>query len=186
MDKNNPPERCPRPKRCGYIDFSGAFLSVFVFAAISCSSTDRRISSGSFEAMRGFTFVGSGPYQAGASVPEGTAVLPKHGTLELTLRDRPEVGVAYIFHYPGVASDEDLAMVTLPANLKSANITVVSPPKATSELIYLFVGGPLFTLKIRDGGHEGIIFNRIDVDPAKSSAKESRLASEDYVLFWSK
>ena len=80
--------------------------------------------------------------------------------------------------------DEKLALVELPARLKSAGITIVKAPKSSRHLMYLYVGGPLFNIQIRDGSHEGTIYNQID--PGLMQGSNPDWAKEDYVLLWLK
>jgi hypothetical protein len=74
--------------------------------------------------------------------------------------------------------------VDLPARLKSAGITIVKAPKSSKDLMYPYVGGPLFRIQIQDGSHEGTIYNQIDPDLMQASNPE--WVKEDYVLLWLK
>jgi hypothetical protein len=81
--------------------------------------------------------------------------------------------------------NETLALVDLPARLRSAGITIVQAPRSSRELMHLYVGGPLFNIRIKEGEHEGIIYNQIDPDILKSKVKPI-WATEDYMLVWLK
>ncbi len=143
------------------------------------------MSRNSFDVFAGFTFVASGPYRAGAPRTGGVSeVLPRHGISELPLPDRPQVGIQYVFHHRRPVDNENLALVDFPARLRSAGITAVNTPKSSRELMYPFLGGPLFKIQIRDSGHEGMIYNQLDPDLVKGSSPE--WAKEDYVLLWLK
>jgi hypothetical protein len=126
----------------------------------------------------GFTFVASGTYKPGPHGGFGEDVT-QHGTRELPLPDRPQIGVQYVFHHPGPVDVGNLAMVELPARLRSAGITVVRAPKTSRDFMYLYIGGPLFVIRIREGRHEGVIYNAVDPNP------EQRWGT-DYVLVWLK
>lgn len=67
----------------------------------------------------------------------------------------PQPGVLYIFHHRRPVDDEKLALVELPARVKSEGITIVKAPKSSKDLMYPYVGGPLFKIQIQDGRHEG-------------------------------
>jgi hypothetical protein len=139
----------------------------------------------SFDVFAGFSFVESGSYQPSASTPIGVSdVLPKHGIAELPLPDRPQVGIQYVFHHRRPIDNERLALEDFPARLRSVGITSVDAPKSSKDLMYPFVGGPLFKIQIRDNSHEGVIYNQVDPDLLKGSSSE--WATEDYVLLWLK
>jgi hypothetical protein len=138
-----------------------------------------------FSFLADFTFVGSVPYRLGAAGPDEISHrLPKHGTAQESLPDRPQPGVRYIFHHRRPVDDEKLALVDLPAKLKSAGIAVVTAPKSSKDMMYPYLGGPLFKIQIRDGSHEGTIYNQID--PQLMRVPDPDWAEEDYVLLWLK
>jgi hypothetical protein len=53
-------------------------------------------------------------------------------------------------------------------------------------LIYPFLGDAIFTLHIREGGHEGVLFDQIHPIVPQGSANDKPWIGEDYVLLWSK
>jgi hypothetical protein len=112
-------------------------------------------------------------------------MLPKHGIAELSQPDRPQVGIQYVFHHRRPVDNEKLALVDFHARLQSAGITVVRAPKSSMELMHLFMGGPLFRIEIRDGSHEGIIYDQLDPD-LKTTSSGQEWTIEDYVLLWLK
>jgi len=72
----------------------------------------------SFEAFAGFAFVESSPFDPSVA-PTGVAdPLPPHGTMELPLPDRPQVGVQYVFHHRLPIDHENLAVNEFPAKLQ--------------------------------------------------------------------
>jgi hypothetical protein len=156
------------------------------FIALSCSTRPQAMSHKSLDVFAGFTFVGSGPYMPGAPATGGISeVLPRHGIAELPLPEGPQVGIQYVFHHRRPLDNEKLALVDFPTRLQSAGITVVRAPKSSMELMHLFIGGPLFRIQIRDGGHEGIIYNQLCPDLQASSVGQE-WTIEDYVLLWLK
>jgi hypothetical protein len=159
---------------------AGALLA---FVSVSCSTRSQEMKG--FSLFRDFTFVGSAPYKAGSTgAAEANEQLPKHGTAQVPLPDRPLPGIRYIFHHRGPVDNEKLAVIDLPARLKSAGITIVKAPKSSKELMYPFIGGPLFKIQIRDGDHEGVVYNQVDPDLVQ--APNTEWAKEDYVLLWLK
>lgn len=160
-------------------------MILFSFDLLGCSSGAAAISRKTFDVFEGFTFVGSGPYQQSAPLADNEA-LPKHGTTEQPLPDLPKVGVQYVFHHRAPVDNEKLALADLPARLRTAGIEVTKAPKSSKEMLYLFRGGPLFKILIRDGGHEGTIYNQLDPDLVKASNADPRWTEEDYVLLWLK
>lgn len=151
----------------------------------SCLMGSRALNRKSLEVFAGFSFVGSGPYQQGAPPTGGISeALPKHGIAEQPLPDRPQVGIQYIFHHRLPVDNERLALVDLPGKLHAAGITITKSPKSEKDLMYLFIGGPAFKISVKDGRHEGMIYNQLDPDLMKHSSPE--WAIEDYVLLWLK
>jgi hypothetical protein len=167
-----------------YVRRVGLLGAIALLALISVSCSNRSQMKG-FSVFSDFVFVGSAPYKPGpAGGAEANEQLPKHGTAQLPLPDRPQAGVLYIFHHRGPVDNEKLALVDLPARLKSADITIAKAPKSSKELMYPFIGGPLFKIQIRDGNHEGVIYNQVDPDLVQAPNPE--WAKEDYVLLWLK
>jgi hypothetical protein len=152
------------------------------FVAFGCSPGPQTMSRNSFDVFSGFTFVASSTYNPEAS-PTAVEVetLPKHGIAELPPPVRPQVGIKYVFHHRRPVDNEKLAVVDLPTRLRSVGIKPVNAPKSGNELMYLFIGGPAFKISIREGDHEGVIYNQTDWDLLKSSSDEG-WAAEDYVL----
>ncbi|HVP45173.1 MAG TPA: hypothetical protein VMT32_01270 [Bryobacteraceae bacterium] len=161
-------------------------MSVTVLLAIiwvSCSTGSQEMKG--FSIFTDFTFVGSAPYQPGGVGTGGAnEQLPKHGTAQVPLPDRPQPGVQYIFHHRRPVDDEKLALVDLPARLKSAGITIVKAPKSSKDLMYPYIGGPLFKIQIQDVRHEGTVYNQIDPELMQGSNPD--WAKEDYILLWLK
>ncbi len=156
------------------------------FILLCCTTKQQALSHKSFDIFEGFTFVGSGPNMPGPTATGGISeVLPKHGIAELPLPDRPEVGIQYVFHHRRPVDNEKLVLVDFPARLQSAGITVVRAPKSSMEMLHLFVGGPLFRIEIREGNHEGVIYDRLDPD-LKTTSSGQEWMIEDYVLLWLK
>jgi hypothetical protein len=160
--------------------------AMMVFLLCCCSQGSGEIRREPFEVFTGFVFVGSSPYDpsvAPTGIPE---TLPQHGTLELPLPDHPQVRIQYVFHHRHPVDNETLAVTEIPARLRRLGITVVKAPRSGNELMYLFLGGPLFRIQIKDGNHEGMIYNQIDPDLVKASEGNEQWAKEDYVLVWLK
>jgi hypothetical protein len=128
----------------------------------------------------GFTYVGSGParYSDGNSVD--TAYIVPHGTSSQDLPSRLREGTQYVFHPLSSVNDERLALEEFPRRLSSYGFKVVEAPKSTSDLLYLVVGGLLFTIKFADGAHEAIIFNQLHTVGADG------WSGEDYVLVYTR
>ena len=162
------------------------FVTVLGLLTFGCSTKPEVMNHKSFDVFAGFTFVGSGPYTPDTTAPGGIShMLPKHGIAELSQPDRPQVGIQYVFHHRRPVDNEKLALVDFHARLQSAGITVVRAPKSSMELMHLFMGGPLFRIEIRDGSHEGIIYDQLDPD-LKTTSSGQEWTIEDYVLLWLK
>jgi len=162
------------------------FITVLGLFTLACSPKPHAISQKCFDVFAGFTFVGSGPNMPGPTATGGISdVLPKHGIAELPLPDRPQVGIQYVFHHRRPVDNEKLALVDFPARLRSAGITVVRAPKSSMEMMHLFVGGPLFRIEIKDGSHEGVIYDQRCPD-LQASGISQEWTIEDYVLLWLK
>ncbi len=119
-----------------------------------CRAWPAKISAKSFSVFNDFTFVASGTYKPGPHGGFGEDVI-QHGTTELPLPDRPRIGIQYVFQRRGPVDIGKLAMVDLPVRLGSVGITVVQAPRTSRDFMYLYIGGPLFVIRIREGGPEG-------------------------------
>jgi hypothetical protein len=104
----------------------------------------------------------------------------------LSVPERPEVGVQYLFLHRPPVDTEKLATIELPNRLRSVGITVTQAPASSKDLIHLFIGGPLFTIRIREGVHEGMIYNQLDLGLSKTPGDDQSWGSENYVLVWLK
>ena len=181
----------PNPKSRAVDHFRRAVLfgtlSWSSFISLGCSTWPQALSRKTFDVFAGFTFVGTAPYDPKLAAPSGASeVLPKHGTAEQHLPDRLQLGIQYVFHHRRPVDNEQLALVDFPARLRAAGITVVKAPKSTNDLMYLFLGGPLFHIQISDGGHTGVIYDRVDPDLVQASGPDLQWTEEDYVLLWLK
>lgn len=126
-----------------------------------------------------FVYVGEGPYSQGAN-PETAA--PPHGEIELPLPKQLDFGKQYIFHPRRPVDDETLALETLPATMRSLGLHVTAAPKSPADMIYLFVGGPLFTIQVKDGDHTAYIFNVLCPQLMAAERRGGPEIEEDYVL----
>jgi hypothetical protein len=159
-------------------------LGAAFLACFSASCSPRSLDMKDFSVFTDFTFVGSAPYKAGPGGAPEAQELPKHSTAAVPLPEHPQPGVLYIFHRPGPVDNEKLALADFPARLKSAGITILKAPRSSRDLMYLYIGGPVFRIQIRKGDHEGVIYNDLDPDLVQASHRE--WAMEDYVLLWFK
>lgn len=157
----------------------GALMSLCL-TSVGCLRGRSGLSDSSFRVFSGFTFVASGPYR-----PEREAI-PRHDNRELPLPERPSVGVQYVFHSRDVVDDEKLALVEFPARLRAAGIKIVRAPQSDRDLMYLFMGGPLFKIWIKEGNHEGMIYNQLGRELKQGPDDKGQLPREDYVLVWLK
>lgn len=147
-----------------------------------CGWRSHEISSQSFRVLTGFTFVGSGPYK-GEQSNEAVGVA-RYGTKEQTLPIRPLPGTEYLFIHRRPVDNEKLALVEIPRRLKDAGIEIVKAPASGRDLMYPFIGGPLFRIQIREGSHEGLIYNSVDQELVKGISPSQPWATESYTLVW--
>jgi hypothetical protein len=129
----------------------------------------------------GFVFAGAGQYRGDGHADDG----PSEGeTSAVRLPTRPAVGVEYVFHHKRPVSDENLALIEFPSRLARAGIAITRSPASSRDMMYVYVGGPLFEIHVKDGYHEGIVFNRMDRRLLQTPRTE--WVPEDYVIVWTK
>lgn len=124
-----------------------------------------------------FVFVGSGKAKFLSDGQLDTYIAP-HGADEQPRPQKLEVGVQYIFHYGKGMNNETLSIKELPSRLNNLGLTVLSAPKAPSELVRPYFSGPEFLIKFSDGNHIGVIYNQMD--DKLIGSKSFRV--EDYIL----
>jgi hypothetical protein len=108
--------------------------------------------------------------------------MPTHGQFELPLPNQLEAGQQYIFHHHRPIDDENLALVTLPANFRGLGIDITTAPKTPGDLMALFYGGPLFKIQFEDNGRSGVAFNRLCPQLMDAEKGGGQWVEEDYVL----
>jgi hypothetical protein len=87
-------------------------------------------------------------------------------------------GRVYIFRKMTKRSDEDLGLKSLPDRLAEIGARILKAPKSSKDLIYPFIGGPLFVIQFEKDGHEGTMFNQV-----RTSSKPSEHWEELIVAY---
>ncbi len=95
--------------------------------------------------------------------------------------DEPLGGLAYVFHHRLPMDNERFALSELPRRLRALGITITSGSDRAS-LMYLFLGGPLYRIRVRARGRSGVIYNKLDNELMKLAGTEWSI--EDHVLLW--
>lgn len=124
-------------------------------------------------ALKDLAFVG-----AGAVAP---AVVPAHESGSKTLPASFDSHRQYVFHClrsicaPG-------SWQGLEESLKRNGVKVTKVPTSAADLVYLVVGGPLFTIKFECDGRTGSIQTTLDPKISASSELAWKWNLEDYIL----
>lgn len=152
---------------------------LFVLAMVGCSR--RQIGSKALNAFSDFTYVGSGPYHGEKNSGINMTVAP-HGQEPLPLPQQLEAGVQYIFHHRRPLDGEKLALSELPARLRQQGIEITRAPKSARDMMFPFVGGPIFSIQFKEGNRSGVIFSQLC--PSYTKQVDAGWTGDDYVLVY--
>jgi hypothetical protein len=83
-----------------------------------------------------------------------------HGNEEVTLPKRLQPGTCYVFRRPRSAQGEGWESIV--ERLKSKGVLLTSVPTSPTDLVYLTIGGPLFTIHFDFENMRGVLFNAVD------------------------
>jgi len=70
-------------------------------------------------------------------------------------------GRVYALRKTTSSSDEELGIKILPGRLVKIGAHVTRAPQSSKDLMYPFIGGPLFIIQFEKDGHQGTMFNRV-------------------------
>lgn len=85
-----------------------------------------------------------------------------HGEDEQPIPQKLEEGMQYVFHHRAPIDNELLALKEFPSRLSQRGFKILKAPKSTGDLLYLTIGGPLFSIRFSDGNRKFVIFNQLD------------------------
>ena len=153
-------------------------LTLIVVVLTACTSP-KVPDSKALSVFSDFALVGSEPYHGNG---EFDRTVPPHGSSPLPLPSQIEVGRLYIFHHRSPVDGEKLALSELPARLQRQGIQITQAPQSRKDLILLYLGGPIFTIKFKDGRHSGLIFSQLC--PNLTKEIDAGWTGTDYVLLY--
>jgi hypothetical protein len=77
------------------------------------------------------------------------------------LEPRMVPGRVYVLRKANKTANETLAIRVLPERLAKIGARVTKAPQSEDQLLYPFIGGPMFLIEFELNGHQGKIFNRV-------------------------
>lgn len=141
---------------------SRMYLICFVAGLLlCCHSACRGADKNPLAVLSDFTFAGSGQAKFNDDRSIDTTYRIPHDENEQPKPQNLTQGVQYVFHHRAPVDDESLALKVLPEKLTMMGFKITKAPKSTSDLMYLYLGGPLFYIKFSDGNREFAIFNQL-------------------------
>ncbi len=156
------------------------WLTLIVVLFTACTNRNTKlIENKVLSVFSDFAFVGTELYH-GKSELDRTA--PAHGSSPMPLPSKLEVGKLYIFHHRRPVDGVKLALSELPTRLQRQGIQITQTPQSDKDMIFPYVGGPIFTIRFKDGGHSGFIFSQLC--PNLTKEIDSGWTGTDYVLVY--
>jgi len=137
--------------------------------------------SKALNAFSDFTYVGSGLYHGQKNGGINMTVAP-HSQEALSLPQQLETGVQYIFRHRKPLDGEKLALSELPSRLRQHGIEIVRAPNSARDMMFPFVGGPIFSIQFKEGTRTGVIFSQ--VCPSYAKQVDAGWSGSDYVLVY--
>lgn len=150
------------------------FIAVLL---LSCQAHNRRADNNILGVLSGFTFVGSGQAKFNDDGSVDKTYLISHSETEQPKPQNIMQGIQYVFHHKGPIDDESLALRDFPNLIESMGFKILKAPKSANELLYLYLGGPLFSIEFSDGSREFVLFNQFI-----TSSHSKDIADHDYIL----
>jgi hypothetical protein len=129
-------------------------------------------------AFEGFVFVGSVPIASKES--RGPRIV-SHGTTRQTFPSHFQGSRLYVFHHRRPVDNVRLAIDVLPSRLKRSGVSITSSPMSPLDLIYVYVGGPLFRIECEMNKRRMVIYNRVDAALVKTMGRH-KWAPDDYIV----
>jgi len=157
-----------------------AWLTLAVLLLTACTNR-KKIDRKVFSVFSDFVFVGSGPYHGNSELDR---TVPAHGANPMSLPGQLEIDKLYIFHHRRPLDGQALALSALPSRLRQQGIRITQAPTSTKELMFPYVGGPIFTIRFEDGTHFGFIFSQ--VCPNLTKEIDAGYTGTDYVLVYTR
>jgi hypothetical protein len=154
-----------------------AFIGIFF---IGCRKpTLGPIGTKAFSVLADFVLVGTAPYHPNDSLDHS---VPAHGSGALSIPTELQVNKFYIFHHRRPLDGQRLALSELPLLMREHGMEIVQGPKSSRDLIFPYVGEPVFTIKFKDGAHVGFIFSQLC--PNLREEIDAGWTGNDYVLLY--
>ncbi len=148
-----------------------------IFLANGCKERQRIPDSKAFATLSDFTLAGSGP----SEYPRDKTV-PDHGLDAISVSGPLKLHTQYIFHHRSPMNTEKLALSDLPAKMRNGGLQILNAPQSSRDMLYSYVGGPVFTIKFQEGNHIGFIFSGLC--PSFGKQADNGWAGNDYVLVY--
>jgi hypothetical protein len=131
-------------------------------------------------AFSDFTYVGSGQYVSSKNGINMTVAV--HGEEPQAFPQHLETHVQYIFHHRNHFDTERFVLSELPSMLRRQGIVLTHYPHSARDMMFPYVGGPVFSIQFKEGAHSGIIFSQIC--PSYKKQVDSGWTGNDYVLVY--
>jgi hypothetical protein len=75
------------------------------------------------------------------------------------------VGTVYVFEKQSSSSEQTDGLKRLPSRLKTIGASLEKYPTSDRDLMWTYLGGPLFNIEFKLDSHDGLMFNFIHADP---------------------
>lgn len=155
-------------------------LTLIVLLFTACTNRNAKpIDSKVLSVFADFALVGTMPYQGKSQLDR---TVPAHGSSPMPLPSQLAVGKLYIFHHRRPLDGEKLALSVLPTSLQRQRIQIIQAPQSPKDLMFPYVGGPIFTIRFKDGSHSGFIFSQLC--PNLTKEIDAGWTGTDYVLVY--
>ncbi len=74
-------------------------------------------------------------------------------------------GTVYVFEKQSSSNEQTEGLKKLPSRLKKVGALLEKHPTSDRDLLWTYLGGPLFSIEFKFDGHDGVMFNFIHADP---------------------
>jgi hypothetical protein len=156
------------------------WLTLIVVLFTACTNRNAKtIDSKVLSVFSDFALVGTAPYRGKSDLDR---TVPAHGSSPLSLPSQVEAGKLYIFHHRRPLDGEKVALSELPTRLRRQGIQITQAPQSPKDLMFPYVGGPIFTIRFKDGRHSGFIFSQLC--PNLTKEIDAGWTGTDYVLVY--
>src|SRR5215831_201529 len=131
--------------------FKKCLIYIVAVLSLSCQVHNHGADDNALAVLSGFMFVGSGQAKFNDNGSVDTTYLISHSETEQPKPQNIVKGIQYVFHHRAPVDDEFLALRDFPNKIESLGFKILKAPKSANELLYLYLGGPLFYLEFSDG-----------------------------------